>query len=143
MIRVENLKEFNKDLKYILKRIEEKDIADGVVSKLSFDALRSLQRRTPRKTGRARAGWHNNVDVSPTEWKPNKGQRSYAKKQFKDAEKIQFDSMVNIMNNIEYIIPLENGHSQQAPRGMVAPTMAGLRVQAARLANVAGKKVYR
>lgn len=76
--------------------------------------------RTPVDTGRARAGWH--IEGSLDEWKPKPGEYEEAKGQAgkliaREVAKLQDLSkadVVYIMNNIEYILPLEAGYSRQS-----------------------------
>lgn len=83
-----------------------KDFADAVgasvediAAKIAMDAYAGVVQRTPVDTGRARGAWTIEQD-GPADW--------------------------TIANNVEYIQALENGHSQQAPTGMVAVTLAGI-----------------
>ena len=43
-----------------------------------------------------------------------------------------------IFNNLEYIVALENGHSQQAPSGFVAQALAAIGNHVAKAARAAG-----
>lgn len=63
------------------------DVED-VVAKLALDALDELQITTPVDTGRARAGWNMN-QVTPDH--------------------------AQVVNNVEYIVRLNEGHSKKAP----------------------------
>lgn len=79
---------------------------------------------TPRDTGWAQASWRFTVDnIDPSV--PPKGDYppSAAKKgRMREAVKASMASTINISNNLPYILPLEHGHSQQAPNGMVSVT---------------------
>jgi hypothetical protein len=68
-----------------------------VLRKVALDVQRRVMERTPVDTGRARAGWGLSMTGTHT---------------------------AVIHNSVEYIIPLEYGHSKQAPAGMVRPTIA-------------------
>ncbi len=72
--------------------------ASEVVRKVGFDLHGRIVERTPVDTGRAKAGWA--LDVRP--------------------------EMTIIYNNVEYIVPLEYGHSKQAPQGMVRVSIADI-----------------
>jgi hypothetical protein len=77
----------------LLKVIEK--AAEELVRKFSLETLARIQLRTPVDTGRARAGWRlENLDTLTTV----------------------------IVNDVEYIVKLEYGSSQQAPEGMVIIT---------------------
>lgn len=77
-----------------LKKQAQKN-AENMITELAMIALAKIQKRTPVDTGRARAGWQ----IA----KPDK-----------------YTAL--IYNSVEYIVYLEYGHSQQAPRGMVRLT---------------------
>lgn len=137
-ITIDNLAEFNTALKTIVKDNERRGA--GIVGKVSFDAFGNLQRKTPRKTGRARAGWHNTVDRPVSEWKPPRGRDHYAGEQFKGGQAIKFNSTVNLTNNVEYIIPLDKGTSKQAANGIVQPVFARLAAHLNKLINVENRR---
>ena len=124
--KVTGLDEFNKAVKKALKQNE--DIQREILVKVSMDGHRELQRTTPFKEGRARAGWNNTVDKAPSEWKPPEGQKHYPLTPFKDVARIKAYTPVNLSNNVEYIIPLEKGHSKQN-QNMVAKMISGLTAQ--------------
>ncbi len=63
-----------------------------VTGKVTLDADRNLKLATPVDNGDARAGW---TATTPT-------------KPFENGK---------VENNVEYIVPLWNGHSPQAPAG--------------------------
>lgn len=72
------------------------DRAEQIVKRVCFDIYENVKVRTPVDTGRARAGWM--LDSGKT--------------------------ITRIYNNVEYIVPLEYGHSKkQAPAGMVRITL--------------------
>lgn len=75
--------------------------------------------RTPVDTGAARASWVVSVGA-PSDAVPGIGQGSGAG----PVLAMRRPDLVYIQSNIEYIGALENGHSKQAPRGMVAVTVA-------------------
>lgn len=127
--------EANKALAKVMKNLEQ-GIQKDVMVKVSMDTHRNLVKTTPRKTGRARAGWVPTVDSPPSERKPAEGSSSYAEPSFNVAGQIKFNSVVNLSNNVEYIVPLDEGHSvTQAPNGIVGPVMAALTAQLTVVAN--------
>ena len=63
-------------------------LVEDVVSKIAFDGLGELQATTPVDTGRAKSGW--------------------------GVERIE-PKHARIVNNVEYIVRLNEGHSKQAP----------------------------
>jgi len=118
--------------------------------KLSLQVLRGVVMRTPVDTGRARGNWQLGVETVPTGEvtdfeKPQATSGEAGKKkrrpQFNAVGKATFErglanlaalkpfSVVFITNNVPYIEPLENGHSKQAPNGMVKVTLEQVRTQ--------------
>lgn len=93
---------------------------------LVLEAHKRIVLRTPVDTGRARGNW------MLTEGEASEVVRDFldASGQAALAEAVQFvgqmtgDDVVFIVNNLPYIGPLERGHSQQAPAGMVGVTLA-------------------
>lgn len=77
-----------------MKRVEAevKRLGDIEISKRIDYATDTLRQVTPVDTGEARAGWHNTK-----------------KKGINNEEG-------RIINEVEHIVPLNNGHSKQAPR---------------------------
>jgi len=141
-LEITNLPEFNKALGKIVKRNEQQGSA--IITKVSMDTFRFLQRKTPKDTSRAASGWNNTIDAQPSEWKPVKGKKSYRLTQFAGRGKIKFNSMVNISNNVEYILPLEHGHSKiQSPTGMVNPVISGMTAYLNKLVSIESRRVVK
>ncbi len=89
--------------------------------KACLDLYRRIIERTPIDTGRARANWnirlrHEDGTTENTDW-----QRQLNASEFDVTVQ---DNQVVIYNNLIYIEALEDGHSQQAPAGMVAVSLA-------------------
>jgi len=124
--KITNIKEFDTALKRVLKENEDKQAE--ILTKVSMDGLRELQRSTPKDTVRAAASWNNTVDRSPSEWFQPAGKKYYALPPFKGEQSIKFYSFINLSNNIIYIVPLENGHSKQR-KHFVKDTVAALTAQ--------------
>ncbi len=97
-----------------------------VVRKAALAADQTAVLATPVVTGRARANWIVTVgspsDSADAQPDPS-GQAALAQGQAAVGE---FEvgrgeaGSIFVTNNVEYIIPLENGHSAQAPSGMSA-----------------------
>lgn len=87
---------------------------EAIVSKTVIDLFYAIVKRTPVDTGRAKTNWFLGFD-------PNQEIGEY---DFSDALEFGYDKKkgvtIWIYNNLEYIIPLEEGWSDQAPRGMVS-----------------------
>ncbi len=77
---------------------EPEKAVDAFVKSVAVDGLSMVQSRTPVDTGRARQGW--------------------------SIEKTRTGYLIS--NNVTYIVPLEYGHSSQAPAGMARVTAATL-----------------
>lgn len=131
-----NMKDFNKKLKGILDSIEDGGL--DVYKKVVFDLDANLKKRTPRETGRARSGWHIEVGKS-SEWVPPEGRKSYSPKAINPLE-ITLDRAVHETNNVEYIVPLDNGHSRRAASGIVNFSLAKTKITLEKLAAVESKR---
>jgi len=127
-----SVKEFNKAIKEFEKLVPM--MQADILKKVSLDAFRYLQDKTPKDSGRAAGGWNANVNSKPSEWKPPslpkgykraKGTKVYSMQAFNGLSSIRFNSFINLSNNVEYIGALDDGHSKiQAPDGIVAPVFA-------------------
>lgn len=101
---------------------------------IRYTALRvhnGVIEKTPVDTGRARGSWGLSLGSPGTyelpegNYGPDGGaQRARAEQQNLDQLTGENPQDVWIFNNLPYIEALENGHSQQAPLGMVAVTLA-------------------
>lgn len=93
-----------------------------VAKRVGFDLFGRITRKTPVDTGRARGSWTIAVnDANRTV--PPAGQADYPIPQV-GALALQPGDAIVISNNLPYIVALEQGHSQQAPAGMVAVSIA-------------------
>ena len=116
------LKRFNAKLAAYVKAFEADTLQTSV--RTAFEVEGRLKERTPVDTGRARASWHV---VLP-------GQSdSYT---YSDNRGRSFDGTLSeaagpwealVGSNVRYMLPLEAGHSQQAPQGMVRVTLREMR----------------
>ena len=93
--------------------------AIGALAQLA-DCYGRLVQRTPVDTGRARAGWH--IEGEENEWRPDLGEYEKAKgeaaaiisQEVLKLEDLSKADVIYIMNNVEYILPLEAGWSRQS-----------------------------
>lgn len=106
---------------------EVMDEADVLVRAVNLEALRGVVLMTPVDTGRARGNWQvgppepAELDVlDPT------GSLALATGSQEIAKAPRF-GLLWISNGLVYIVPLEDGHSGQAPRGMVTVTVERLK----------------
>jgi hypothetical protein len=86
---------------------------EAIVTKTVIDLFAKIVERTPVDTGRARANWALAMDVNSPEYAD-----------LTDAADWEYETedgtTIWIYNNLVYIEALEEGHSEQAPIGMVA-----------------------
>lgn len=87
--------------------------------KLALELFRRIVMRTPVDTGRARGNWQLTIGAPATDILPIRRN---------DANISMAGAILNLMtpysdiwitNNVPYILALEYGHSDQAPKGMV------------------------
>jgi hypothetical protein len=104
------------------------DRANKAVRALTLETMKRIVMRTPVDTGRARGNWNVGVgspDRSTTEGTDRAGGGTIARGSAPIAA-WQGTGSLFITNSLPYIIPLEDGHSSQAPAGMVKVTIAEL-----------------
>jgi len=114
-----NVTRFTADLEKFSKKL---DLDFGItVRKIAIDLFGAIVEKTPVLTGRARASWINagrpDLSVAPEGSSLDKGAPNRKAEGFVNVNPY---SKIFITNNLEYIVPLEQGHSDKAPRGMVA-----------------------
>lgn len=121
-----NIDEIQGEIAAAVKGIEEH--VSIVKRKITFQLLGDLIRSTPRDTGRAQNAWTVTAgepsDYAPPEGTypvPNIGNAIVA---LRDDEPF---GVIWIVNNVVYIVALDEGHSKQAPAGMTSVALAGLR----------------
>lgn len=102
--------------------------------RIAFMLHDRIVERTPVDTGRARASWNivagqePDLSVAP---KPEKGHK-VSPGLLETAEKqaaVPIADSYLISNNLPYIEPLENGHSRQAPVGMIRLAIADVKTR--------------
>lgn len=111
-------------------------VVGGDVNKLmralSLEALRRIMLKTPVDTGRARANWNVSIDAPDTSTNEAATIAGAPAKQAEGGARIVGADFfagdeIYITNGLPYIKPLEDGHSKQAPQGMVAVTVQELK----------------
>jgi|CXWL01.1.fsa_nt_gi hypothetical protein len=98
-----------------------------VVKRVAFDIFGRIVRRTPVDTGRARASWNISIGkpdltVAPEGQQPVMNEVAAVAKAGAALATLTERGLTEpiwITNNLPYIVKLEEGHSQQAPKGMV------------------------
>jgi hypothetical protein len=124
---VTNLNQFNRKVSKFAERIPREKVP-LFIKKISLEALRRVVQKTPVDTGRARGGWQvtfNQPSKSPTGNTDPSGSGTISAGASK-INQLNKPAAVFITNNVEYIIYLEDGTSDQAPKGMVAITIQEL-----------------
>jgi hypothetical protein len=103
------------------------DSSAAMVRKVALVVDQTVVMATPVDTGRARANWIVGLNEVPTQNRPEEevgeqialSQARQAIASFK-----RNDQYIAIVNNLDYIKPLEDGSSAQAPQGMIKQALA-------------------
>jgi hypothetical protein len=113
---------------------------DEVFRRVMIEIGTTVIRLSPVDTGRFRGNWQFTVDApasaSLDNYDPD-GHETIAKL-VADVQHLSYGQTAYLVNTLIYAIPLEYGHSGQAPAGMVRITLAGFQQmveQAAREVN--------
>lgn len=88
-----------------------------LVKTIAFRLYARITDLTPVDTGRARANWNITSTESPDLSVRDPGEP-------KMAPQLQPSYVYTISNNLPYIVALEEGHSKQAPAGMMKVAIA-------------------
>lgn len=97
------------------------DNAEKIVCKIAFDIHSRIVKRMPVDTGRAKANQQISINTLPTDSILSIDKEGTVTIASGNQELAHFKlgDTVFLYNNVEYIIPLEFGHSElQAPNGM-------------------------
>ena len=117
----------------VSKFVEKTKIsADKVLRKIALDGLRGVLLGSPVDTGRFRGSWRVGINRVIKSVKAPPEKKKLAPKQSVDpatladgSEKIgkaKFGDTIYITNNVVYAQRLEDGHSKQAPAGVLKLT---------------------
>ena len=126
---------------------EERRNADRVVGRevdkrmraLCLEGLGRLMKKTPVRTGRAKANWNTSAgtpDSSVNEGATSadvEAKRAGGMATILATKFFERDEHLFVTNSLPYIEALEGGHSRRAPEGMVAVTVEELRGLADRI----------
>jgi len=115
------------------------DKGNKTLQKVTLAAYSGLVRRSPVDTARFRGGWHGSVHTPDLTINPE-GQSDSGIKQgsgvtgreaanITPALKAKLGEDVYISNNLDYAVPLENGHSPQAPFGVLHITARSIQAK--------------
>lgn len=109
------------------KEQTERTLAKNICQ-IIFSIFDDLVMRTPVDTGRARASWRIGIGAPDMSCEPPGESFANPDQQKSKLEGIELQELINapiyITNSVEYIKPLELGHSKQAPQGIVNVTAA-------------------
>jgi hypothetical protein len=104
----------------------DEKISDAIAL-IGMFCLRGVVRKSPVHTGRFRSNWQVSKNVPRTTelalTKENQGVTISRGARTIETFDLKNDSQLIIQNNVPYANRLENGHSKQAPDGMVALTI--------------------
>jgi len=117
--------------------------ADQLVRGVALEAHGRLVKKTPVDTGRARANWHVQVGAPDRSNDPGRDSSDVERTKQQGRRMIlgEFEAgeSVFITNSLPYIPVLEDGHSGQAPRGMIKVTAKELKPLTRRVAAEIGR----
>lgn len=123
-----NMQEIRRTSRDIIQGVEKE--VETARKKVTLKLFSDLIKATPVDTGRARAGWMVSAG-RPSNEAPPEGQQSYPEPDatnalvaFQDNEPF---GVIWIVNNVSYIVALDEGHSGQAPAGMTSIALNNLR----------------
>jgi hypothetical protein len=119
----------------VLKRYDAN--ADRFVRAFALDGMTRLIDKTPRKTARAANNWNFSTGAPrlenlPEGEYPQSGSIALLKADGETAKAKAGDTLF-LTNCLPYIPALEDGHSKQAPAGMIGVTVVELRPLADRI----------
>lgn len=99
--------------------------AELVVRKLALQLLAELIKKSPVDTGRFRGNWFVQDSLSPVQTiDTDKGGDKTIGAGLVELGRFRLGQTIYILNHLPYSIALEQGHSAQAPQGMVKITVA-------------------
>ena len=99
---------------------------DAVFQDVVIEIGESLIMLSPVDTGRFRGNWQLTINSPSRNSLDTYDKQGYAtlEKLVNSANALEMGQKAYIVNNLIYSIPLEYGHSQQAPSGMVRVTLS-------------------
>ena len=104
---------FDKDIKDFNKKTEK--AALNVFRGTALSLFGRIVKRTPVDTGRLRGNWQASINISPS----GNGDTNYRT----TVGGVKLGDSIYLTNNLPYANAIENGHSKQAPVGMVRVTI--------------------
>ncbi|MBP8005312.1 MAG: hypothetical protein KAZ18_00170 [Acinetobacter sp.] len=110
--------------------VKVKQDAEKLISNIGMDLIQGVIIGTPVDEGVARGNWIASDEPDKTFDKNRKdptGQGTINKAFVFFSQKAKLGSLIYLQNNLPYIEKLENGSSDQAPKGMVSTTMNAIK----------------
>ena len=97
------------------------DNAEKIVRKIAFDMHSRIVMRMPVDTGRAKANTQISINNLPSgsTLDTDKNGRASISAGGRTMKQFELGDVIFIYNNVEYIVRLNEGHSQQAPKRFV------------------------
>ena len=89
----------------------------------AFGIIRQIIRRTPVDTGRLRGNWQSDINRPATSTLNRLGDSVSIAEALAVCNRAELSDSIYLTNNLPYALPIENGSSTQAPRGMVKVTV--------------------
>ena len=128
-VEVWGIEEFERNIEKF--RDYTKDQFKQLIVKIGVELLKGVVMMTPVDKGRARGNWQveiNSATDKVLETVDKMGGNTIEKglAVLQTLKNNGIGQVIYMCNNVEYIIGLEEGTSQQAPHGMVAVTLARL-----------------
>lgn len=111
-------REFNLDLRRFGELTEKRALQ--LFRKIALDMDTAIVLDTPVDEGRARGNWYPSINTPSNEMdEESVGEGKSIARLGPVVARAKLGDVIWMTNNLPYIIPLENGHSGQAPDGMV------------------------
>ena len=115
---------FSSDIDKFRQKVEK--VSTDIFRGTSIDLLVRIIKRTPVDQGTARGNWMTTINVPSNEVdesiKDKNGNKAIGRATG-TVKKAKLGNRIYLINNLPYIGPLEDGHSDQRPTGMVKVTV--------------------
>ena len=113
-----DFRKFDKDTTRFVKRIEGEEVGKRVRI-ITLDLFRRLRQLAPVDTGRYRAAWNIGIEKPDLSVPPPAKRVRAGSAPFAALRGLKPFPVVYVTNNLPYALPLENGHSQKRPTGVL------------------------
>lgn len=128
----DNVQRFQSLLRAAIQRVP--DQAGVIIRKVALQAVQGVVQMSPVDTGRFRGAWQLQVGGPPSgEGTPDRGGQATVARAEAALARMQGAQSVWITNTVPYAQELEDGHSPQAPAGVLGVTAARLSAQFTRV----------